>query len=389
MGNSKSKRKVKEVEAAVPDKYAACTSLDQIPLIDQTPERRLMVFKNELNTFDEKDEKSVMSLIENYYTEFTIEVFCRLIRTKNISLYNRFIALNKTMLSKESNYKTALNEALACGSPGIIQSLLSLQSVITTHMIIISYGTSEILVLMRRLVDLKLEDLLISVAQVIPKNISFFDYCRFFEYLFEKGISEQTIIKITICQLHGQLSHGLVCEINNLYYRSFCHYRFEESAISLIDSLTKMSTAAFCDKAILYMPCTNRLPKLAMHICKTKKNLGRQHMMVDSVQAMIENDMLDVFQHVITVYYRNSGKIIPEDHDSDTGLFLVSAINKMRTEFVRILLDNVVYRTAFLLTIKQATIEIQALINEKIPSEINPETCIEPSAISTHRMSIN
>ena len=384
MGNSKSKRKVKEAEEVAKDKYAGCTSLDQIPLIDQTLERKLMVLRNELNTFDQKDVKYVESFIESYSSAFTIEEFCGLIRMKNVSLYNRFTALNKTLLYKPSNYMRALDEALACGVREIIRLLLI---EISTHIII--YTGSQLVILMRRLVDLKLEDFLIYVAQVMRcKNmyICFFDYRQLLEYLFEKRISEQTIAKFVACELDVQTDE-LAYGINNLYYRLACDYRYEESAISLVDSLNRKKTA-FCDKNILYMACKNRLSKLAWHICKTR-TLGRENMMVDSVQAMIENDMLDVFKHIITVYYRNSGKFIPEDHDSDTGLFLTSAINKMRTEFVRILLENVVYSTAFLLTIKQANIEIQALIDEKIPSEIKPETCIEPSSFVISRQNID
>jgi hypothetical protein len=393
MGVSSSKK-----SASNTDKYSACTRIDQIPPIERTSARISVVLKNALKNIENID--SIKYLIDNHSSDFGIDEVCLLIKLNDPTLFNRFYGYHRgivysTLLTTET-FEKVYNVSIEAKNETVLKLLneyLSEKSGSTSDKL-----EAEKLAfyrIMEKFAENKLINSLISFIDNYIQYVSkryIYNYTYSYTYSYSKNSWNEDVywfndfdkIMISVLKNHsGDKAIELFKLIRNKIsknkyieiYKIACNKNKEivKDILPLIDLRDHTN--------VLYIACSNGLTDIAKTIVNYDfRTITIKHFEYtpdgkfsnNTIMSMINNDMFEVFKIVMEKCFVGTGRVMPEDKDSDFGKYLIHCHKTKRENFKKVLIDNVTFSEKLLKSIKYQKHVITETLSVN-PSNVNLE----------------
>lgn len=316
--------------------YEKCYSLKDIPKIDQTNQVKQMVMNNAMNNIAKLTIAEANKLVDDNYSNFTAHSLCQIILLNDTTLYSKIIGLNKGFL-KSSKDQIELFEHVIISKNKILLKAYSIY--------VYAYSYTEFIYIMNLLARTEFEAYLIdffktnyNTAKTKTSDTNNNDILLFTQKMLNSKLKEDTLT--SVINLTTSLEQQQLLDI----YKLACDLLYNKYAILIFDKISIDSLGA----NTLYYACINKLTKLAIHLCLKDLTRDNFEVIVDGkkyyvLNIIIENDLYELFSHIISNLFSNSGKIFPEKKDGILGRCYILAHKLDKKKYKDILEQHVTF----------------------------------------------
>jgi hypothetical protein len=310
--------------------YANCYTLSLVPKIDQTPEVKELVKKNAFLNIDKLDRKEVNDLINNHCKEFNVDTACQVILHHD-KLYETSILYSHPIIYNSRDATRIFSSIIISGNIELLRRYS-----IHKFAAICQYTNSEKLQLLNLLISYQRYDDITKFNKSNPITSSVNDIDKLFVSMFLHKVKEQIFIDLS--NLLVFVSQDSLLNIYELACKNN-YYTYALAVFSKVDS-NKL------DGTMLYDACNKKLTRVIDHLLT--KDLTRDHFKVVInnethyvLDILVINDMYETFEKVISVFFSNSGKLLPERADGILGHCYLTATKLKKSKYIDILLKHV------------------------------------------------